>query len=268
MTAGTIFYAEADEQMLSASLGARATFKYLWRELSWENRRIVPALEMYAAKVGFETGLDDGPGVEHMWLGHLNFDGKKLTGVLLNEPSWTSSFGPGDNIEFRFNQISDWMYVINGHVFGAYTVNLMRSRMSSTERRNHDEAWGLDFGDPYKIEVLYPARSRGKGVFKIFKNDVEQKQEDLMQLEHPMSLNMSSSFKESLQKSDKLLHYIDDKGNSMLHLEALAGNANIVGILLEHGAKRNCENNYGQKPLDLAKIFEWNSVIGLLSESN
>lgn len=32
---------------------ARSTFKYFWRELYWENRRIIPALDFAMVKVPF-----------------------------------------------------------------------------------------------------------------------------------------------------------------------------------------------------------------------
>ncbi len=62
-----VFYAPgADPAILAASERARATFKYLWRELTWEYRRIIPALELAAVKAAFgdEGGHPDE--VEHM----------------------------------------------------------------------------------------------------------------------------------------------------------------------------------------------------------
>ena len=43
---------------------------------------------------------------------------------------------------------------MNGRVYGVWTVNLLRSEMDRKERAQHDQAWGLDFGDPVKVEVL------------------------------------------------------------------------------------------------------------------
>ena len=57
------------------------------------------------------------------------------------------------------------MYAISGEVFGAYTVNLMRSRMGRQERQEHDSAWGLNFGDPTKIRVA-PEPNKEGGLLK------------------------------------------------------------------------------------------------------
>ena len=42
-----------DSEMDQAALKARDTFRYFWREMAWEQRRIVPALELAAVKAGF-----------------------------------------------------------------------------------------------------------------------------------------------------------------------------------------------------------------------
>jgi hypothetical protein len=60
----------------------------------------------------------------------------------------------GDAARIPLGEISDWMYAIGGEVYGAYTVNLMRSRMGARELREHDTAWGLDFGNPKQIRLV------------------------------------------------------------------------------------------------------------------
>jgi Uncharacterized protein conserved in bacteria (DUF2314) len=45
-----------------------------------------------------------------------------------------------DSARIPLGEISDWMYVISGEVFGAYTVNLLRSRVGRQERQEHDIA--------------------------------------------------------------------------------------------------------------------------------
>ncbi|HPR63340.1 MAG TPA: DUF2314 domain-containing protein [Thermoanaerobaculia bacterium] len=44
---------ETDPEMVKANQRARETFKYFWRELSWEKRRIVPGLDMALVKIAF-----------------------------------------------------------------------------------------------------------------------------------------------------------------------------------------------------------------------
>src|SRR5262245_5869506 len=115
----------SDPEMQRAYENARATFRYFWREVAWERRRIVPALEMACLKAPFSDGDSrsrsrDTPEVEHMWLSEIDFDGQFVSGVLLNSPNWLKSVKEGDRVRIPPGQISDWMYVLNGDVYGAY----------------------------------------------------------------------------------------------------------------------------------------------------
>jgi uncharacterized protein YegJ (DUF2314 family) len=42
-----------DPEMQQAYEAAQASFRYFWRELSWERRRIVPGLDMTMVKLPF-----------------------------------------------------------------------------------------------------------------------------------------------------------------------------------------------------------------------
>jgi uncharacterized protein len=116
-----------------------------------------------------------------------------------------------DPARIPLGEISDWMYVISGEVFGAYTVNLLRSRMGRQERREHDGAWGLNFGDPTKIRVA-PEPNKGGGLLKSW---FGKRQADTQ--EHPMSEAMASSLKDQLAKDPSLVSAKDDRGWTFLH---------------------------------------------------
>ncbi|NMO15671.1 DUF2314 domain-containing protein [Pyxidicoccus fallax] len=223
---------------------ARKTFRFFWRELAWEQRRIVPALELSAIKVPFrdppgpqETGAD----VEEMWVGEVDFDGRTLTGLLLNSPHRLRTIQEGDRVEVPWNHISDWMYVIDGRVYGAYTVNLLRSRMPPEEREAHDEAWGFDFGDPGNIQVV-PASHPPQPA------------------EHPMALNMGPSLRDYLKADPQRVAARNEKGFTLLHDLSLAGTKSGVGIALEHGADPNALTGHGMSPLQLANALGWEDV--------
>src|SRR5262249_56061414 len=89
-----VFMADnSDPEMQRAYANARATFRYFWREVAWERRRIVPALDLACVKAPFSDGergtrTEDTPDVEHMWLSEVDFDGQFVSGVLLNAPNW------------------------------------------------------------------------------------------------------------------------------------------------------------------------------------
>lgn len=82
-------YKNESPEMILAFDKAISTFKYFWRELYWEYRRIVPALELAYVKCAFiqENPEDTNqPLIEYMWIDQVNFDGSTISGTLLNEP--------------------------------------------------------------------------------------------------------------------------------------------------------------------------------------
>jgi uncharacterized protein YegJ (DUF2314 family) len=255
-----------DPEMQRASESARATFRYFWREVAWERRRIVPALDLAAVKAPFSDGgqgeREEGtPQVEDMWFSEVDFDGQVVSGVLLNAPNWLKSIKEGDPVRLPLAEISDWMYAISGEVFGAYTVNLLRSRMGRRERQEHDAAWGLNFGDPAKIRVA-PEPNRGGGLLSRW---FGKRKEDTG--EHPMSEAMASSLKEQLAKDPSMISVRDDRGWTFLHQEALAGSVPTVKVLLEAGADRNALTDHGMTALQLARSLGWDKVVALLERT-
>jgi|GEM_PF-68085 len=244
-----------DPDMKEAYRSARVTFKYFWREMAWEQRRIVTALDLACVKAPFSDA--DRPGarpnsteIEQMWVSDVAFDGKYLSGTLINSPNELRTYKQGDSVRLKLDQITDWMYVISGDVYGAYTVNLMRSRMDRKERKEHDSAWGLNFGDPTTIKLV-PGSDDGD-------------EESPESTEHKMSEAMAESLKESLAERPSLLHDTDDKGMTLLHQLCLAGSAATVKVLLDAGADRNAVTKRGLTPLQLAQVLGWKRVIRLL----
>lgn len=257
---------DSDPEMQAAYEKARANFRFFWRELAWEGRRIIPALDLACVKAPFSDGArgksaESDPEVEQMWLGEVDFDGQLVSGVLLNNPNWLKSVKAGDPARMPINGITDWMYAINGEVYGGYTVNLMRARMSKEERKEHDSAWGLNFGDPHKIRVA-PEQKKSGGFLK----SLFGKGGDTEIPEHPMSEAMASSLKESLADEPSMLHAADDRGWTLLHQQALAGSAATVKVLLEAGADRRAVTKHGMTPLQLAKSLGWDKVVALLRQ--
>ncbi len=260
-----------DPEMLRAFDRAQESFKFFFREISWEKRRIIPALDLACVKVPFVDDDEEGKEskVEHMWLDEIDFDGKYISGTLINSPNWLQGWKAGDKANVQVDEISDWMYAIRGRVYGAYTVNLMRARMSADERHEHDEAWGLDFGDPNDIQICCaPVAEKPKGIGGFFsKKKSEVSPPGDPSAEHPMSESMAESLKESLSENPALVHEKDDRGWTILHQEALAGNTATVKVLLAHGADRNLRTNHGMTPQALAQSLGWDKLAMLLAST-
>jgi uncharacterized protein len=253
----------ADPTIQGAYEQARASFRYFWRELHWENRRIIRGLSMAAVKAPFSDGedaekSDEHPGVEHMWINEVRFDGRTVSGTVLNAPNWLKTVKQGDAARLPLAEISDWMYVIGDEVYGAYTVNLMRAKMDDNELREHDEAWGLAFGDPHTIRIVQEPKKPG------FLKSLFSKPKPAVIGEHPMSENCAPTIRKQIADDPSVLEYRDDDGFMALHHEALGGNLAVVRVLLEAGADRNAVTNHGMTPLELAQTLRWEKVIALL----
>ncbi|MFK8987219.1 YegJ family protein, partial [Acinetobacter seifertii] len=111
--------------MILAFERAIRTFKYFWRELYWEYRRIVPALELAYVKCAFiQENPDDTnqPLIEYMWIDQVDFNGSTISGTLLNEPYIIDNVQTGETVRLQFESIVDWMFLSNGTVYGGFTI--------------------------------------------------------------------------------------------------------------------------------------------------
>lgn len=246
-----IFVKEDNPKMLEAFKRAQETFKYFWRELSWEYRRVIPALDVAYVKVAFAQQQHEGesPTVEHMWVNNINFDGEQLYGVLVNEPQQLTNVQLNDEVAVPLNQVSDWLFALMGKTHGGFTIQVMRSNMDAAARQAHDEAWGLDFGDADDILLVH---------------DQKDHPENLE--EHPMSINMKEKWEEFVQENHDGITNKDEEGYNLLHREVIAGNRTMVETLLQTGLfDLEAKTNQGKTALDFAQKFNWEHIIPLLS---
>jgi uncharacterized protein YegJ (DUF2314 family) len=247
-----IFYVKGDSPaMMEAYKKAQNTFKYFWRELSWEYRRIVPALNVACVKAVFmqETGTGTEPITENMWINNIGFDGEYIYGVLVNTPNELTNIQNGAEVKLSIDQISDWLFVNQDLTYGGFTIHAMRSQMSEEERKDHDAAWGLDFGDYNDILIVYQEKEHPENL-----------------VEHPMSKNMRQKVAEHLQQDPGIINAADENGYTLLHKEAIAGNATLIEELLAAGADPSLKTNNGKTALDFAKALDWAHIIPLLEK--
>ncbi|WP_241489164.1 DUF2314 domain-containing protein [Chryseobacterium indologenes] len=266
-----IFTDSSDPKMIEAYQKARQTFKYFWREQSWEYRRIIPGLNLSCVKAPFsEKNPETGETVvEHMWINDIDFDGDTVSGYLINNPNNLANIQAGDHFSIPLNEISDWLFAITPaekkpkglsklfsssspllpKTYGGFTIHKMRSDMSEAERKEHDDAWQLDFGDFNDIEVVH---------------NEKEKPENL--IEHPMSKNMKEKFMQFIQEYPDELTQMDDNGLNLLHRETIAGNLVSVQGALEAGADKNIKSKNGKTALDYARQLQWEHIIQVLED--
>lgn len=175
-----------------------------------------------------------------------------------------TNISKGDFIEIPLNQISDWLFAITESkskedlsklfssppktkTYGAFTIQAMRSEMSDQERKEHDNAWGLDFGDYNEVLLV---------------NKQKENPENL--IEHPMSKNMQEKLIKFLIEHPNEITNIDANGMTLLHKETIAGNLTSIEVLLSVGADKNIKTNKGETALDFAKKMNWEHIITIL----
>ncbi len=269
MTGQIIYSVKGESDELKAAVAsAQATFKFFWRELSWEARRIVKSLDMAAVKMSFVLDADnpDIPAVENMWVTDIEFDGESISGVLMNEPRWFTSLKASDPVTLPLVALNDWMYVRGGHVYGGFTVDALRSEMSADDREAHDRAWGLDFGKAGSVEVVPAEDGQAPRLLSRHLDRAQDRQTlaALERTEHPMALNMRDKVEEELAQHPEVIREPDADGWLLLHREVLAGNYTMVRALLRHGADPLTPNCNGQTSLALASVAGWPRIVDLL----
>jgi uncharacterized protein YegJ (DUF2314 family) len=263
----TAYFEDETPEMLAAFKKAQETFKYFWRELSMEYRRIVPALDAAYVKVVFIQEEREGKGVfkklfakkqvskqspivEHMWINEVDFDGDAISGTLMNDPHDLTNVKSGDTVKIPLNRVSDWMFVNDGKTYGGFTVQLLRSQMTPEERAEHDQAWGLEFGDYDDILIAY-----------------QQKEHPENLEEHPMSRNLKEKLAEAIQENPALLTEQDEAGYTQLHYLAIGGHKTLVEVMLNAGAPTHLKTQSGKTALDFARQMQWESVVLLLEQA-
>lgn len=98
-----------------------------------------PEIEVKSLKVKFQNQTDS----EHIWLSNVEFKDGKYSGVLDNEPEYITEHKIGDKVNVDSKNISDWMYIDNGKLFGGYTIKVLRNRMSDAEKKQFDSESGM-----------------------------------------------------------------------------------------------------------------------------
>jgi uncharacterized protein YegJ (DUF2314 family) len=142
---GRVIQVESDDAgMVAAMQEARDSFDEFWAEVSADYERAIPALDSAMLKVYFadEAAPNDG---EHLWVSDVNFDGSEISGVVDSEPLHLSYPKLGERVAFPLARLSDWLIVDDGRAKGAYTVQLLRGRMTESERTEHDSHYPFKF---------------------------------------------------------------------------------------------------------------------------
>ena len=85
--------------------------------------------ENYAVK----APVEDAGQTEHFWLTGVSYANDKFTGTIGNEPGMVSNVKMGQEYTLGKTEISDWMYMRDGKMYGNYTMRPLLATMPDDE---------------------------------------------------------------------------------------------------------------------------------------
>lgn len=93
----------------------------------------------FAIKIKFPTANG---GAEHFWTSKLSYHDDAFWGAIDETPIDTSiKIRIGEVFKIDTNTISDWEYINDRYLVGAYTTRVLRKHMSPEEGRKFDSTW-------------------------------------------------------------------------------------------------------------------------------
>ncbi|HUG10902.1 MAG TPA: DUF2314 domain-containing protein [Opitutaceae bacterium] len=128
-----------DPEMNAAIARAQETLPTFWAKRDEVRDRFTGLLKVYFTDVGDEDAR------EHMWVAVTEHRPDETIGTLLSEPIWLESVKGGDTVRFPDMRITDWLFVQDGRAQGAFTIRLLRTRMTPGERKAHDANYPFAF---------------------------------------------------------------------------------------------------------------------------
>lgn len=104
--------------------------EYDQREMDWAIARARHETGWFLSQMQAGQGSDwsvkapieDGGRVEHFWLTNIAYRDGRFTGLIGNDPGVVSNVSFGDEWSIGAAQISDWMFLRDGRMYGNYTI--------------------------------------------------------------------------------------------------------------------------------------------------
>ncbi|MFK7945663.1 MAG: YegJ family protein [Paracoccaceae bacterium] len=122
-----VVFEKDDPVMAEAVANARSTLENVLERVS---TRALP-VEALQLKVAIPK---DGGGNENIWLDNVvRLDEATFEGLLANVPKALPGRKQGDRHRFSGDEITDWMFVANGRIHGAYTLRVMLPRLPAEQ---------------------------------------------------------------------------------------------------------------------------------------
>jgi len=130
-TGDGIGISENDTEMNAAIQIARGKLPEFWKAFDKP--------EKGETDFSLKVKIEDNNGVEHFWVSSLRRQDNKLFGTINNDPETVKSVKLGQEIEVPEANISDWMFMRSGKMFGNYTLRVLFKQMPESEVKKYKE---------------------------------------------------------------------------------------------------------------------------------
>ena len=77
--------------------------------------------------------ITSGDNVEHIWLNNIKRNGARISGNISNDPVKVMSIKRGQLYSFMMKDVTDWLYMRNGKMYGNETIRPLLKRMPKAE---------------------------------------------------------------------------------------------------------------------------------------
>jgi uncharacterized protein YegJ (DUF2314 family) len=125
------FVATEDERMILAMQEARSTLSKVIENLQQLTDRNI--------EIQIKAAIPTGESREHIWLTDTTYRTNKFHGIIGNFPQQARFLDIGDPYSVLIENVSDWMFVYEGQLYGGYTLRITRSRMTESEKAAFDK---------------------------------------------------------------------------------------------------------------------------------
>lgn len=118
---------ETDVAASAAQVEARKTLPVFWSKFDGK----APGLSEFRLKVGLPT---PNGAVEHIWTDLVSRSGDEIVGRIANDPVNLPKLKLGSEVRIDPETISDWGYVKDEKLYGAYTMRALMDRMPENKQ--------------------------------------------------------------------------------------------------------------------------------------
>jgi len=81
--------------------------------------------------------ITDGDDTEHFWLVNVSYANGQFAGTIDNEPGIVTNVRIGDKRQVSKGEISDWMFMRDGKMYGNYTLRPLLAAMPEDEAEKY-----------------------------------------------------------------------------------------------------------------------------------